>query len=271
MTYDAQELSIEAGQPVELYEFSIGGEAFNLTSAEDDLTIASVDYTPVELARSSINLSPEQRAELLQISMPADHAFPRKFVNSAPGFKATLTIKRFHRTDGALQTIVLFKGVVRSVGFSLNGVRAEIAVLPLTAAMSRTVPRFLYSNLCNHILYDARCKVVENAFRFVGSVSVISGNDYTIPGVGASVAAPTAGGFIKAGGGIDYRLVLSQTGDVLTLLLPFDLPIVQVGTVVEVFAGCKHDIATCKTQFNNVVNYGGFAFVPIRNPFESGL
>ena len=45
----------------------------------------------------------------------------------------------------------------------------------------------------------------------------------------------------------------------------------DVGTEVEVFAGCDHTIATCKTQFDIVVNYGGFAFVPTRNPFESGL
>ena len=57
----------------------------------------------------------------------------------------------------------------------------------------------------------------------------------------------------------------------LTLLLPFNTTDVDVGTSVEVFAGCDHSLATCKAQYDNVANYGGFAFVPLRNPFESGL
>jgi hypothetical protein len=74
---------------------------------------------------------------------------------------------------------------------------------------------------------------------------------------------------VEALGGVDRRLILSSSGDVLTLLLPFTSS--PLGSTVIVFAGCDHTIATCKSKFNNVVNYGGFAFVPTKNIFQTGI
>lgn len=81
---------------------------------------------------------------------------------------------------------------------------------------------------------------------------------------------------MEVGGGDDHRLILSQSGDDVTLLLPF--PETIVGSTVVLLAGCDHSITTCDTKFNtpedtlsNVINYGGFAFVPNKNPFETGL
>ena len=77
------------------------------------------------------------------------------------------------------------------------------------------------------------------------------------------------GGFVFFSSINDYRLILSHVGNDLTLLLPF--PSDAAGETVRIFAGCDHTIATCKTKFDNVLNYGGFAFVPILNPFLTGL
>ena len=51
-----------------------------------------------------------------------------------------------------------------------------------------------------------------------------------------------------------------------------------MGSTVVVLAGCDHSVTTCDTKFNtpedtqsNVINYGGFPFVPGKNPFETGL
>ena len=270
MTFLAEETSIEGGAPVELYEFVVGGDLFFFTTGEDEITIASTTYTPTSIRRSEILVGPEQRTDIVSVEVPAENPFAKKYVDIVPGSKASLTIKRVHRFDTTDETIVMFKGVVRSVAFTREGTQAQIAVIPLTGGMSRSMPRFHYSSLCNHVLYDSRCKVIENDFRFQGTVSVISGNDITVPGVGASVANPATAGFVRVGN-VDFRLVLSQATDVLTLLLPFPSSLVSVGTAVDVFAGCDHTIQVCKSQFNIVVNFGGYAFVPLRNPFESGL
>lgn len=270
MTFSANELSVEGGAPVELFEFALQGEIYAFTSGEDEVVVGATTYDPVAISRTPINVGPETRTEIISVEMPSTSAFARLYVNIVPGAQAVLTIKRFHRFDGVTPEVVtIFTGVVRSVGYSLDGRVARVAVLPLTSGLSRTIPRFHYSNLCNHVLYDSGCKVVENDFRFIGIVSSITGAVYNIPGVGASVANPATGGFVRFGA-VDYRLILSQSGDDLTLLLPFG-PEVAVGSEVDVFRGCAHDIATCKSSFDNVQNYGGFAFVPLKNIFSTGL
>lgn len=268
MTFASFEVSAENGQPLELYEFLLGAEKFFFTTSEDTQSFAGETYIPVAISRTQINVSPEERTDILTITLPAEEAFARRYIDIVPGVRASLTIKRVHRPDGNLVTF--FKGIVRSVGFSQDGVSAQIAVLPLSRGMSRSIPLFLYQGLCNHILYDGRCKIVADTFKFTGTVTVISGATYTIPGLGASVATPATGGFVRVGA-TDWRLVLSQSGDAVTLLLPFNITDVGIGTSVDVFAGCDHTIGVCKTQFANVLNYGGFAFVPLKNIFATGL
>ena len=270
MTFLANETSAEDGAPVELYELSVGFDTFNLTSAEDEFVDGVTTYTPTEVKRTTITVGPEDRQDVLELSLPSDHEFVQRFISIPPGQEATLTIKRFHRFDGATpEILVWFKGIVRSVGFSDDGFRSTIAVTPLTGGLSRLVPRFLYSNVCNHVHYDSGCKVIQNNFRLQGTITVVDGFDITVPGASGFADDFFNSGFVSLGGS-DFRLVLDHTGDVLRLLLPFpnaDL----IGSAVDVFAGCDHSIVVCKTKYNNVLNYGGFAFVPTKNPFETGI
>jgi hypothetical protein len=39
------------------------------------------------------------------------------------------------------------------------------------------------------------------------------------------------------------------------------------GTTVTLFPGCDHTLATCSGKFSNTANYGGFPFMPTKNPF----
>jgi hypothetical protein len=41
-----------------------------------------------------------------------------------------------------------------------------------------------------------------------------------------------------------------------------------VGSIVDVTEGCSHTTDACLTQFNNLDRYGGFAGIPLRNPFD---
>lgn len=274
MSFAGFELSAESGQPLELFEFVLGGDTFAFTNTEDEQMFSGTTYVPAAISRSPISIGSEQRTEVLVVEMEATQPFARKFINIVPGAQASCTISRVHRTDSGQEVVVFFKGIVRSVGFTSDGIKAQIAVLPLSRGMSKSVPIFLYANLCNHVLYDVRCKVVADSFRHTGTVLSVNGNVYTISGLAGSPAdvAPggTQGGFVRIGN-TDWRLILSQNGDDVTLLLPFNLTDVDAGTSVDVFAGCDHSISTCSSKFSNVPNYGGYAFVPTKNPFETGL
>lgn len=271
MTYNAFESSIEQGRPIELYEIRVGSDAWNLTTADRQLTVDSAVYTPLNgLSRTPVAVGPEDRNEVVEFTLPSSHPFVRRYIDIVPGQRASMTIRRFHNNDPDEETATVFKGLVRSVGFILDGTEAKIAVLPISGALSRKVPRYTFKSLCNHVLYDQRCKVASAGFQVTGDVTGInaSGNQLTINGLGAQPDGWADAGFV-AFGSVDFRLVLTQVSDTVTLLLPF--PMDLLGSSVDVFAGCDHSLATCKSKFDNVINHGGHAFVPLRNIFSTGI
>jgi len=52
--------------------------------------------------------------------------------------------------------------------------------------------------------------------------------------------------------------------------LPFSTS--PMGQTVKCNKGCKHRVtADCLNRFANTANYGGFPYVPKKNPFQTGL
>jgi hypothetical protein len=39
------------------------------------------------------------------------------------------------------------------------------------------------------------------------------------------------------------------------------------GRAFEAFAGCDRTFATCQSKFGNSLNFGGFPWIPAKNPF----
>ena len=279
MTFDAFADTIEQSRPVEVYRFTQGGQTFDFTSAEDEVTVDFVPYAPETISRGRIGQSPTERNSTLEIRVPTTNAFARRFRASTPGARASIVIKQVQRGDfPAPEARTIYDGYVASVAFERNLKEAVIACRPVEAAASRPVPRFSYQSLCNNVLFDDWCKVddTDARWRLTVAVSAQSGATITVPGAGAFGADWWVGGFVEIDGGDDARLVLSQSGNDLTLLLPF--PESAVGRTVTAFAGCDHTPTHCDTKFDtpedalsNIINYRGFAFVPTRNPFQTGL
>lgn len=273
MSFLAYETSLETGTPTELYEISAGGETYRFSSSEDDYVFGSETYLGSSVHRTNIGVGQDQRTQLINFELPSTHPFVQRYVLIVPGQRATLSVFRFHRLDTpGLERVLTFKGIVRSVAFTRQGNSAQVAVMPLTGGLSRQIPRFTYQAPCNHVLFDARCKVPLDATNgYTGLVSAVSGSTVSVNGLSAKGAGWAIGGYITNATTDDYRLIIGQTGDVITLLVPFPLSMAVLGENFTVTAGCDHSIATCKTKFDNVINYGGFAFVPTKNPFETGL
>lgn len=270
-SFDTLETSVESSRPIELYEFVLGSTTYRYTSAEDTLTVGSEEFIPLAIARGPMEQGSDQATRTLVITMPSDNAFAEQYINVVPGERASVSLFRYQRDESpAFATqVLLFKGLVQSVRFPEDGTVAEIAVRSIEAALNRNVPRFSYMGMCNHFLYDAACSVDPSAFNHIGSVTAVSGNDVTVTGAGAS-GFDFVGGYARPTGANDFRMVLAQSGDVLTLLLPFADSI--LGGDLQVFAGCDHLIAgDCALVFDNVINFGGFGFVPNRNVFQTGL
>ena len=268
MTYNAEEISLESGRPIELYEINLGSTQYRWTSYEADVSYGGTDYSATEITREGFAQGPDDRDNILEIVVPSSNALVQQYTNVVPSDAATVRILRAHAGDGANETIVLWKGVVQTVSFFDQNEKAKIACRPEVGTSSRPIPRFTHSGLCNHVLYDGQCQISEGSFRHTDTVSSVSadGKTITVANLSSNGASWAVGGYIAFGN--DRRMILSQSGDAVTINLPFGA---TPSGSVDVQAGCDHTPATCKSKFNNIVNFGGFPYVPNINIFESGI
>ena len=275
MSFAPIETSREGGNVLNLYTFIFGATVTRFTSFNRDIVFAGVSWTAIQISNSPIQASVEDAINAVKITVTIDNPIAEQFIANVPGRVGSVTIERAHADDPAEERIRDFTGFIAQVSFE-GDLEATMTCKPATSIFKRTGPRITYMALCNHVLYDARCKILRSGdpageFTLTGNVISISGNDIDVAGVTAKGVGFFDGGFVKtpSGGDDDARLVLSSSGDTLTLLLPFSVAV--LGTDVDVFAGCTHDLAICLTKFDNVINYGGFPFVPRKNPFNATL
>jgi len=270
-SFDVLESGQEGSRPIELYEFVLGVDQFRFTSAEDIITIGTDVYEPEAIARSRIEQGADQNNRTITVTVPTPNTLAQKYVTVPPGEKATLNIFRFQRDEvPSFNTqVLLFKGLVQGCRFPNDGESAEFAVRSVETALNRNVPRFTFMSMCNHVLFDAACGAIADNFDHLGVATSTSGTTVTISGVAAS-GIDFVGGYVRPTALNDFRMVLAQSGDVLTLLLPFAED--PAGNNMQAFAGCDHLLlGDCALVFDRIADYGGFAFVPSKNIFASGL
>jgi uncharacterized phage protein (TIGR02218 family) len=275
MPFAPIETSPEDANVIELYTFTFGAVTDRFTSFNREVTFDGFTWLPTQIAHSAVQASVEDAINELKITVPQDNVIAQQYIANVPGRIGSVRVERGHFDDPAEETVLLFDGFIAQVQFD-GEITATMTCKPATNVFKRSGPRFTYQGICNHVLYDARCKVLRTGdpageFTFTGTVIGVSGNDIDVSGVSGNGADWAVGGFVKApaGGDDDARLVLAQSGDTLTLLLPFSIPV--IATSVDVLAGCTHDLAICESKFDNVINYGGFPYVPRKNPFNTRL
>ena len=271
-SFSALESGAETSRPVETYLITLGSSVYRYTSAPSNITWGGNTYTSIPIRRGSIGIGPEARRNTLTIEVPATNEFAELYIDVPPAKKATLQIFRLQRDESPTYAtqIELFTGAIQSVRFPDFGV-AELVAQAIEASVARVIPRYSYMGMCNHTLYGPGCGVNSALHQYIGTISAISSNGrvLTVPGAAAS-GHDFAGGHVTVPSISGTRLVLSQSSNNLTLLVPYDATL--VGSAITCFAGCDHLVdSDCSAVFDNVIRFGGFPFVPNRNIFTKGL
>lgn len=272
----AQEVSIETNRPIELFEFQNGNTFYRLTSSEVAFEFAGNTYTPTAMDRGNVGRSGEAEQTTLEVRLPTTSTLASLYLGIQPANRTTLTLRRVHLSASPTTAITLFRGFVTSARFTDE--QATLLLKPFNELFQREMPRYTYQGLCNHILYSNACGIIETdpPNQLTAAVTAFvepDGSQITVTGAGSvtdnrSPAQPFKGGFARLTDFSDYRLILDQDGDTLTLLLPFRTNI--LGSDIVLQRGCDKTIQTCLDKFNNVPNYGGFPHVPGVNPFNQG-
>lgn len=270
MTYDASETGAHSGSPIEGYKFEGTSASYYYTSAEQDVTINGQLYTAAEIGRNAIKSGTQDDGDLdIELTVPYDLPLVLAYAYGVSPPDLTVTIFRYHDGDDpATDFVTIWKGI--ATGFSITGHTARIRVPSIfSTLLSGEIPTVYYHNPCNHVLYDARCKVVRASYLQTTTVSSITDDTTIVVADDGFADNYLVAGEINNTTKGERRLIVDNVSNTITLGFPFSD--VDIGDTVELVAGCDHSFATCGSKYSNKVNYGGFPFVPYDNPFTGEL
>jgi uncharacterized phage protein (TIGR02218 family) len=260
MTYQNLEHSAHGGQPQELYRFSQGANRWLYTSGQVAVDYQSETYQPASISRGGLEQGNELGRLGVEIRVPRDLSVASLFLAAPPEGVVSVTIYRRHADDS--EFITYWKG--RVSGSRLSGSEATLKCEPIASSLKRPGLRAHYQLLCRHVLYSSGCGALKDSFRVDGTLAAVSGVAVQVAAAASQPDGYFVGGMLATT--LGARMIVGHVGVDLTLVAP--MVGLAPGDAVQLYAGCDHTTAHCKDRFNNLNNYGGFPFIPVKNPFS---
>ena len=272
MSFSTYETSRSRGRPVNLYFFRWGSTPNSYhayTDAENEIIHDGITYEPVPVMRGAIVSSGTLDKAALEIRMPLNLDFPSMFLAYPPPQVVTLTIRQGHLDDTDAEFLVVWTG--RVISTKREGNEAVFQGEPVSTSMRRNGLRRHYQYTCPHVLYGPHCRANEAAATSRTTVSevypgsVVLASNWIPPG---KQPEHYIGGILRwTGQGLtEIRTILRVMGqDNRTLELSGVTRNLSPGQSVEVILGCNRQMSGCQLH-NNIQNFGGFPWIPKKNP-----
>lgn len=282
MGYDNYETSRARGEVITLYQFFyVDNQTYLYTDAERSVSLTTPDLTfePIAIQHGRISSSGTLDKTNLEIVMPRSSAIADAFRAYPPSEVVNCVIRQMHRDDPAGEALVVWSGRVISAAW--NGNEVSFSCEPISTSLRRTGLRRHYQLGCPLVLYGQQCAAsraagTTPAINVIGlgssSITLQSG---WIPS-GWSAAGKTAdkfvGGIVEwdiptvSGPTVTKRTVLQvQSGQ--TVVIAGNTKGLLVGSQVRMVLGCNHQMTDCRVVHNNIKNFGGQPFIPVKSPF----
>lgn len=262
MSYINLEQSTDLGRPSFGYEFIRGSEEFRFSSLEQDVQYNGHTWLGSSISHSAISQTEDLSKNNIQIKFPVTDPFAVQYAGDTISDVTTLTIYRAQSTDAEAFVAVIWKG--RIAGCNASDKIISINCESIFTSLRRPGLRATFQKTCRHSLYGRGCNLDMELFASVGSCTSIAGNVVNVSGAAnLGTAGYYTGGIIKAADGV-MRTISNHSGNALTLLRPiFGL---TAGQAITLYPGCSHVMSACNEKFNNLDNFGGFPWIPSKNP-----
>jgi uncharacterized phage protein (TIGR02218 family) len=260
-SYSDFEYSAHEGRPVELYRFAHGGDVWaysNGPGAEyNDET-----YLAFAIGRDGLEQSAEIHRSDLTVSVPRSSPISMLYLVGNPESVVSVTVYRQH--IGAAGTMVYWRG--RVTGATWDGASCKLTCENIFTSLRRPGLRARYQRMCRHALYRHGCGVDMASHAVGGTVSAVDSRTtvLTIPEAAALPDGWFTGGMLTTPTG-GWLFVVGHEGSVVTVQHPCRL---GVSDGVTLYPGCDRSRETCAAKFGNILNFGGYPWIPQRNPFD---
>lgn len=184
-------------------------------------------------------------------------------------------VMRVNWANPALGAEKMKRGWFGEISVGRNAFQNEVR--GITQKLQQTIGNLVRAS-CPHDLFDSRCKIVptEGVWKFSGvAVSgVTSQREFTASWLQVIEGFFDAGKVVWTSGanaGLSMEIRTHLAGGVFELQEPMPYPIVA-DDQFTIFAGClkRWDI-DCRDKFHNVLQHGGFPFVPGQDQMFKGV
>jgi len=261
--YAADERSADRSEPEELFLFNLMDTTYwSYTSSDYDITYGGRNYTAVLIKRSDILLNANSLKTKIEIEVDITNTFAQNFVNEVPEGVIKLTIYRRHKQSNFE---IYWQGYILGVGF-----RKELAII-VAGLKDKSLSRYglmrKFQRTCPYSLYSTRCTILESdpSFQISGTIVSIDGVTITADEFSNEVDGWLVGGKFKTDSGSCNQRIVYHVGT--TIKIARKVLAITTGDTFIAYAGCDGLKATCKTKFNNKLNFGGQPYIPSKNPF----
>lgn len=262
MSYVTYEISQWMGKPIECYLFQCNGINYSYTSSSLDYTLNDVVYSSVPIKRGAYETSEDTLKSDLDITVIRTVDVVSLFIGLPPEDIVSITIYRIHKGD--TEALVYWTGRVTTCTIQKD--EATLKCESIKTSLKRNGLRACYQIPCRHTLYSDQCGVSKSSYSLY-IANAINNGDGTITHSSFATKADGwwNGGWIQLDTG-EKRMVTAHSGSTVTINYPFNSS-TSISNGLTVFAGCDSLVTTCNSKFNNVLNFGGFPYIPSDNKF----
>jgi uncharacterized phage protein (TIGR02218 family) len=246
------------------------GVTYGWTDHDTDLVVDSVVYTPAPGLNAIKFVSTGDAQVSTQELGAAVIEVPDADLQDGKFDDAQVEAAWCSWADPSAGRLIVFKGRIGQIGWSEDGFQVEL--VSHMKLLEKNIG-ITYTSACRHELFGSvgpgkigACGVASGAFTFTGAVGTINVAKWKFDITGA--ASTQAEAFFANGvltftsgnnSGLSVVVKKNPVGSV-ELFLPTAFTI-GVGDTFTVKAGCDKSLATCKSKFNNVANFGGFPHI----------
>lgn len=256
---------------VDLYRIVMGPIVWTMKHGPGllyDVGFGDEYFTDSGVKRNNIEQKNEISKANLEVTIPIDHPLSLSLLTSYSEQVMTISVFTLH---GATLEIS-WKGRLASIKPADDNLTLNFE--SVFTSLRRPGLRARFQRSCRHSLYAGGCNLDRSAYAFAGTIDAITGTTLTVPEAASEADGHFNGGMAEAlDGTLSY--ILSHTANQIELqrvsystLTDFD--VFGAGVAVVLYPGCDHTRATCNAKFANILNYGGFDWIPLRNPLGGG-
>lgn len=234
------------------------------------VTVAGNVFRYAPISFGNIKQTNQVKKQELTLTVPLSDTTGRKLVDAPEPETVSLTILRAD-VAGAVdpfnpEILVAWSGTVG--GASVKKETISIVGVNIFASLQLSGNRVRYSRLCRHALYGAGCGLGTGPYQQSGTLDGFTGVQVNILASPTIDVATLVGGLLIYGT-TRYFVLSAQLLSPGSFRLNLDRPFVEIPgtTSLAVAPGCDRTQETCSARFNNLENFGGFPYIPSKNPF----